>query len=147
SYCARELAHTQIFGGGLEARAVALSLRIPVGDLEAKGDGFGVDAVSTADHGRVFELPGTSFKHLGEALQVAGDLRRGLLDEQRLRRIDHVVRGQAIMEPAGVRTHNLGDGRGEGDDVVFDLGFNLEDAVNVEVGARVDRFGGILRHN
>ena len=147
SYRARELAHTQIFGGGLEARDVTQSLRIPVGDLESKGDGFGVDAVGSPDHRRVFELPGAVFEHAGETLQVAGDQRRGLLDEQRLRRIDHIVRSQAIVEPAGVRANDLGHGRREGDDVVFDLGFNLEDAVNVEAGARVDCLGGLFGHD
>ena len=51
------------------------------------------------------------------------------------------------MEPAGVRADDFGDGGGEGDDVVLDLGFDLEDAVNVEVGACVDRLGGIFRHD
>src|SRR5208282_3621119 len=68
-------------------------------------------------------------------------------DEQCLRRIDHVVRSQAIVEPAGVGADYFGYGCCESDDVVLDLGFNLEDAVNVEVGARVDRFGGIFRHD
>ena len=147
SHRARELAYAQIFGGGLEARDVALRLRIPVGDFESEGDGFGVDAVGAADHRRVFELPCPAFEHFGETLQVAGDQRRGLLNEQRLRRIDHIVRGEAVVEPAGVRANDLGHGRGEGDDVMFDLGFNLEDAVNAEVGARVNGLGGFFRHD
>ncbi len=39
------------------------------------------------------------------------------------------------MEPAGVRADDLGDGGGEGDDVVADLGFDFVDAVEAEVGA------------
>ena len=99
------------------------------------------------DHRRVLELERPAFEHLGQKLQVACDQRRGLLNEQRLRRIHHIVRGEAIVEPAGVRAHDLGHRRGEGDDVVFDLGFNLEDAVNAEVGTRVDRLGGFFRHD
>ena len=106
-----------------------------------------MDAVGAADHRRVFEFPGPAFEHLGETLEVAGDQRRGLLDEQRLRRIDHIVRGQAVVEPARVRAYDLGHRRGEGDDVVLDLGFDLEDAVDVEVGARADCLGGIFRHD
>ena len=51
------------------------------------------------------------------------------------------------MEPASVRAHDLGHCGREGDDVVFDLGFNLEDAVHAEVGARVNRLGGFFRHD
>src|SRR6266446_10139263 len=117
---ARELAHSQIFGGSFEARDVTLRLRVPVGDLESKGDRFGVDTVGAPDHRRVFELPGPAFEYLSKTLQVAGDQRRSLLDKQRLRRIDDVVRSEAVMEPAGVRANDFGHRRGEGDDVVFD---------------------------
>ncbi len=51
------------------------------------------------------------------------------------------------MKPARVRANDFGHRRGEGDDVVFDLGFNLEDAFNVEIGARADRLGCVFRHN
>jgi hypothetical protein len=147
SHRARELAHSQIFGGGLEALDVALRLRIPVGDFESKGDGFGVNAVSAPDHRRVFELPGPAFEHLGKTVEIARNQNGRLLDEQRLRRIDHIVRGQAIVEPAGVRANDLGHCRRKGDDVVFDLGFNLENAVNAEVSARVDRLGRFFGHD
>ena len=144
---ARELAYAQIFGGGLEARDIALRLRIPVGDFESEGDRFGVDAVGAADHRRILELKCPAFEHFGQALQVARDQRRCLLDEQCLRSIDHVVRGETVVEPAGVRAHDLGHGRGEGDDVMFDLGFDLEDAFNAEIGARMDGLCGIFRHD
>ncbi len=51
------------------------------------------------------------------------------------------------MEPAGVRAHDLGDRRGEGDDVVLDLGFNFEDALDVEAGAGADRLCRLFRHD
>ena len=74
---AGELADAHVFGGGLEAGDVALHLGIPVGELEAEGDGLGVDAVGAADHGGVFELPGAAFEDFGEALQILrDDLRR-----------------------------------------------------------------------
>ena len=72
---AGKLAHAQIFGGGLEARDIALRLRIPVGDFESEGDGLGVDAVGPPDHGSVFELPRATFEHIGEPLQVARNQR------------------------------------------------------------------------
>ena len=54
----------------LKALDVALRLRVPVGQLEAEGDGLGVDAVGASDHGRVLELPGAALQHFGEALQI-----------------------------------------------------------------------------
>jgi len=91
--------------------------------------------------------PRPAFEHLGQALKISRNQRRRLLDEQCLRGVDHVVRGQAVVEPAGMWTDNLGHRGGEGDDVMFDLRFDLENAVNTEVSARVDRLGGILRHD
>ena len=58
---AGELADAEVFGGGGEAGEVALHLGIPEQELEAEGGGFGVDSVSAADDGRVFELDGAVF--------------------------------------------------------------------------------------
>ena len=141
---AGELAYAHVFGGGLEASDVALRLGIPVGDLEAEGDGLGVDAVGAADHGRVFEFPGAALEHLGEALQILRDDFRGLVDQQGLRGVDYIVGSESVVEPAGVRADDFGDGRGEGDDVVADFGFDFVDALDVEVGALADGFGGVF---
>ncbi len=70
---AGELSYAHVFGGGHEARDVALGLGIPVGDFESEGDGLGVDAVGAADHGSVFELPGAALEDFGEALQILRD--------------------------------------------------------------------------
>jgi len=43
-----------------------------------------------------------------------------------------------------VRTDDLGHGSGEGDNVMLDFGFDLENTVDVEVGASVDRLGGFF---
>ena len=48
----------------IEALDVAPRFRVPVGQLEAEGDGLGVDAVRAADHGRVLELQGAPLQHL-----------------------------------------------------------------------------------
>ena len=144
SDCAGELADAHVFGGGHEARDVALRFGIPVGDFESEGDGLGVDAVSAADHGRVFELPGAALEDFGEALQILRDDLRRLADEQGLRGVDDVVGGEAVVEPAGVRADDFGDGGGEGDDVVADFGFDLVDAFDAEVGALADGLGGVF---
>ncbi|SPE28460.1 hypothetical protein SBA2_40023 [Acidobacteriia bacterium SbA2] len=47
------------------------------------------------------------------------------------------------MEPAGVWADDFGDGRGEGDDVVANFGFDFVDALDAEVGALADGVGGV----
>ena len=102
SHGAGELAHAHVFGGGIEARDVALRFRIPVGQFESEGDGLGVDAVGAADHGRVFEFPGAAFEHFGEALKIFRDDGGRLADQQGLRGIDHVVGSEAVVKPARI---------------------------------------------
>src|SRR5260221_13237243 len=80
---ARELANAQIFRGGTKARDVTLSLRIPVGDLESKSDGFGVDAVGTPDHRRIFELERPRSEEHTSELQSHSDLVCRLLLEKK----------------------------------------------------------------
>ena len=76
---AGELSDPHVFGGRDEARDVALRLRVPVGDFEAEGDGLGVDAVSAADHGRVFEFPGAALRGLRKgAARSCAMMSRGL---------------------------------------------------------------------
>ena len=126
---------------------VALGLGVPVGQLETKRDGLGVDAMSAADHGRVFELPGTAFQHGRKLFQVGGDNGGSLLDEQGLGSIDHVVRSQPVVKPAGVWSDDLGHRSGKGDDVVADFSFDFGNPVQVEVGPLANGAGGILGHH
>src|SRR5262252_1117672 len=48
-YGAGDFADAQIFRGLIEARGIAAKLVVPQSQLQAKGDGFGVDAVRAAD--------------------------------------------------------------------------------------------------
>ena len=68
------------------------------------------------------------------------------LELEGLRGVDDVGGGEAVVEPArgfGVGDV-LGDGGGEGDDVVADFGFDLVDAVDGEGAAVADGVGGGL---
>jgi hypothetical protein len=47
---------------------------------------------------------------------------------ERLRGVDDVGGGEAVVQPAGVGADAFGDGGGEGDDVVADFGFDGVDA-------------------
>ena len=138
---AGEFSDAHVFGGGHEARDIALRLRIPVGEFESEGDGLGVDAVRASDHGRVFELPRAALENFGETLKILRDDLRGLADEQGLRGVDDVIGGESVVKPAGVRANDFGDRGGEGDDVVADLGLDFVDALDAEVRALFDRAG------
>jgi hypothetical protein len=98
------------------------------------------------DHGRVLEFPGTALEHIGKSLKILRNDLRCLANEQRLRGIDDIVRGQTVVKPAGVWSDDLGNGRGEGNDVVADFRFDLVDTLNPEVGALFDCFGGVFRN-
>ena len=148
---AGELAHTEVLGGGVEAREVALHFGVPEEELEAEGGGFGVDAVGAADDGGVLELDGAFFEGFGESEDSGADDVGGGFELNRLRRVHDVGGGEAEVQPAGGffilmrrRVDMLGDGGGKGDDVVADLGFDFIDAGNGEVAAGGDGVGGGL---
>ena len=94
-----------------------------------------------ADLGRVLELPRAALQDLGQPLQVLGDDGRGLSDEQCLRGVDHIVRRESVVEPARVRTHDLGHRRGESDDVMADFRLDFLDPLQPEAGALADGLG------
>ena len=142
--CAGELSHPQAFSGVAKARNVALRFRVPICQLESEGNGFGVHAVGAANLRRVLEFPGAALEHFGKALQIFGDDVGGLPDQQRLRRVYHVVGSQAVVEPARVRADDLGDRGGEGNDVVPDLGLDLLNALEFEAGALANGLGGLF---
>ena len=144
SHRAGKLAHAHVLGGSLEAFDVALRLGIPVGQLEAEGNRLGVNAVSAADHGRVFELPGAAFEDLGKPFEIGGDDGRRLADEQGLCGVDHIVGREAVVKPAGFGADDLRHRGGEGDHVVPDFGFDFVDALQVEVGALADGLGRVF---
>ncbi len=148
---AGELADAKVFGGGVEAGEVALHLGVPEEELEAEGGGLGVDAMSATDDGRVLELEGAGFQGFGEREDAGADERRGFAELEGLRGVYDVGAGEAEVEPAGGffilmrrRVDLLGDGGGEGDDVVADLVLDFVDASDGEVAAGGDGVGGSL---
>jgi len=131
----------------LEAREVAAHLVVPQGDFEAEGDRLGVDAVRAADLRRVLEFEGAALESPGELPASLDEHGRGLFQNERLRGIDDIVRSEAVMQPARMlgdtgRGHLLGDGGGEGDDVVFGFALDRVDAIDIEARVFTQRKGG-----
>ena len=71
---AGEFSHAHSLRGLGEARAIAFVLAPPVGDLESKRGGLGVDAVGTSDGHGIAELVGASLQHLAETHDSSEDL-------------------------------------------------------------------------
>ena len=87
------------------------------------------------------------FEGVGEGDDAGADDGGGFFELEGLGGVDDVGGGEAVVEPAGVLgvVDVLGDGGGEGDDVVADLGLDLVDAVDGEVALVADGVGGGLR--
>ena len=136
------------FPGSLaKAVDVALIFGEPVGDFEAEGDGLGVNAVGAADLRGVLEFVGAQVEDLAEEDEVAFDDAGSVAEEECLRGVDDVIGGHAIVEPTrgGRIADGFTDGHSEGDDVVFDLGFDFVDASDVDSGAGTQNGGGFAR--
>src|SRR5581483_3427918 len=143
---ARELSHPHTFGCASEALDVALHFGVPVGELETEGDRLGMNSVSSADLGCIFEFPGTLSQGLGEALQVSSNDLGGLPHQKRLCRIHNIVGGETVMEPARLRSDNLCYRGSECDYVVANLGLDFLNALQVEVGTLADGPSCVFRH-
>src|SRR5437868_8871226 len=69
----RKFSDPQSLGRVLKTANIALHLRIPVRQLEAKRDRLGMNAMGAADLRSVLELPGAALEHFSEALQIFGN--------------------------------------------------------------------------
>ena len=89
------------FARGLaEAVDVALIFGEPVGDFQAEGDRFGVNAVGAADLRGVLKFVGAQIEHFAKDHEVAFDDVRSVANVESLRGIDDIVRRHAVVQPA-----------------------------------------------
>src|SRR6266852_27631 len=70
---AGNFADSHLRGSVMEARDVALIFRKPIGDFQAEGDGFRVNAVSAADLRSMAEFVGAQVENFPEHHQIALD--------------------------------------------------------------------------
>ena len=113
--------------------------------LEAEGRRLGMDAVAAADGRRVLVLDRAALQGGQQRVEIGQQQvgRLGHLDGQR--RVEHVRRGHALVDEAGVRTDIFGQVGQEGDDVVLGLALDLIDPVDVELALLPDGLGGGAR--
>ena len=144
---AGQLANPHLLCRHLEALDVALHFRVPVRQLQPEGDRLGMNAVCAPDRRRVLELPGAALQYLAQLPEIVTHDCRRLLHQQRLGSIDHIVRRQAVMQPARFRADLFRNRRGEGNDVMLHLGLDLVNTRDLEAALFAHGLGRRLRHN
>ena len=103
--------------------------------------------MGAADHRGVLVLEGPRLHRREQGVQVPADEVEGVAHQHRERRVHHVGRGQAVVQPAAFGAHVLGHVRHEGDDVVLHFLLDGVDAGDLEAGLLADRGQGLPRHD
>jgi hypothetical protein len=136
-----ELTDAHLPRGVAQAGAAAADLGAPAGELEAEGDGLGVDPVGAADHGQIAVAPGLLRQgvHQPPAVLVQQPGRLGELEREG--GVHHVAGGQAVVQPAAGRTGRLGHRLDEGGDVVTGARLDLRHAGRVDAGRPAQGLG------
>ncbi len=107
---------------------------VGVGELEAEGRGFGVDAVRAADGRRHLVLEGAAPQRREQRIDVGDQQIDGAHELHVEAGVEHVGGGHALVHEARLRPDDLGEMGEERDDVVLDLALDLLDARDVELG-------------
>ena len=112
-----------------DARAVALERERPAGELEPERRRLGVDAVRAPDRDRVAMLLRPGDDGGERPLDAVEHERARFADLQRERGVEHVRRGQAVVEPAALLAELLRDRVDERGDVVVRSRLDLRHAL------------------
>ena len=99
----RELAHAHSGECVVEPATVALELERPAQQLETEGRRLGMDSVRPADRDRVAVLLRAGDDRLERAVDPIADQRSRVLHRERESGVEHVRRGEAVVEPAALR--------------------------------------------
>ena len=101
--------------------------------------------MAAADRRRELEFERPGFQRLQQAVDIL-DEKIGRLHQLHVEAgIEHVGRRHALMQKPSLRPDVLRNRGEEGDDVVLDLGLDAVDPRDIEIAARPDGFGGLLR--
>ena len=145
---ARELADAHSFEGAVDAGAIPLERERPAGELEPERRRLGVDSVRAPDRDRVAMLLGPGDDRREGALDALQHEGSGLPDLQRQRSVQHVRRGQAVVEPAALLAQLLRDRVDERGDVVMRARLDLRHPLGTRrYRPRPDRGDRLRRHD
>jgi hypothetical protein len=132
---ARKFADAHVFRSHVKAAKIASHLRIPVQKLQPEGGGLGVYTMGATDRGRVLEFDGATPQNIEKAKNIGTQDGGGSFDLQSLRGIDHIVRSEAVVQPARLGPNLFADGGGEGNHVMANFRLNLLNAVDINAAA------------
>src|SRR5882724_8117441 len=128
----RNLTDTNILDCFLKPGEMARHFLIPESELQAEGDRLGVYAMGAADHDRPLVFVRLTAQHPHQILDVPLEDCRRFFELNRQRRIHDVGRGHAHVKIAGIVADRFRHRAQECDDFVFDLAFDLADALYIE---------------
>ena len=144
---AGQLADRDAIDGLREARMGAVELEDPADQLESKRGRLGVHAVGTT-HARGGAVLQRALEHGGtRLLEALQQDRAGIAQLQCQPGVDHVARGEAVVEPACGRPDLLGNRLGERDHVVVRALLDLLGPRDVNTRVLADRRGILSRHH
>ena len=126
----------------------AVELGVGVSELQAEGDGLGVDAVAAADGRRHLVLERAALQGGEQGVDIGNEEVGGARQLHVEAGVEHVRGGHALVHEARLGPDDLGEVREEGDDVVLGLALDLIDARDVELGVASlspDFLGGVVR--
>ena len=126
---AGELADAQALDRAHEPLPVAIERERPAGELEAEGRRLGVDAVRATHADRLPVLLGADDDGAEGAIETLEHERARVLHRERERRVEHVRRGEPVVEPAPLLAEPLGGGVDERRDIVVRLALDLGHAL------------------
>ena len=137
-----------LLAGGDQPLAGAGELGIGVGELQAEGHGFGVNAVGAADGRRHLVLEGALLQRRQHLVDIGNQQIGGAGQLHVETGVEHVGGGHALVHEARLGADDFGQMGEEGDDVVLGLALDLVDPRDIEggvLGLGPDRPGGLLR--
>ncbi len=95
-------------------------------------------AVGAADARRVLELARAAHQHAAQAFHAGGEQHARVADLERERGVEHVARGEPVVDVARVGADLLGERGGERDHIVTDALLDLGDARRIDGRLRAD---------
>ena len=114
--------------------AAARELGIGLRQLDAEGRRLGMDAMAAADGDGVLVLEGTALERRKQAVNVGEQDVAGPGELDVEAGVEHVRRGHALMDEAGVGSDEFGEMGEESDDVMLGDSLDLVDLADVEFG-------------
>src|SRR5205085_12447640 len=131
------LPHGDSLFRSFKSRAVAARLVVPEREGEPERSGLGVYAVRASGLRRLFELVCAALQDFEERVRLVEQKRAGVAQEQCVRRVNHVGRGEAVVYEARGFADTFGERGGEGDHVVVGRLLYLAYALDRERGTRL----------